>query len=139
KDTVGVIPDFGDVTAEFSEDDGIAPGRNAKEVLEDFTADTEVVGNGLSGLARQRGQFTLEDELGVAALLRTLKKGEVALQKGLDAVAGILDLFDREHCVVEEGLGFGGFQDAHRFPLFLSVSSFILSCLPCLENPYRLQ
>src|SRR4051794_26595452 len=117
------------------------PGRYTKEVLEDFATHADVVGDGLSGLARERRQFALQDVLRVGALFRTLEQWQIALQERLDAFTDLLHLFDREDRVAQYRLSFGVFQDGHLFSLSLFASSLssILSCLASLENPYRLQ
>src|SRR5947207_1393528 len=53
----------------------------------------------------------------VAALFAPLEQWQVALQKGLDPLAELFHLFNRENRVIQQNLGFGMCQNAHCFPL----------------------
>ena len=74
--------------------------------------DAGLVGDGLGGLAIQAGEFTLQDEGSVVALLGAFEQGEVTRQERMQAARAGVDLFGGDGGCLEQRLCFRMFQKA---------------------------
>ena len=111
---IGFGPGLDDVLTQSVEQRAVLPGGDTDEVLQAFARDAEEVGDGFAGLARQGGQFALEDQLGVAALLLALEERQVTAEEWLNTLGQLLQNLRGDDSVVKEGLSFRVFQYGHR-------------------------
>ena len=126
EDTLGITPDFAGMMAKTVEHNPILPGGDADEVLQILVANVQGMSDGLAGLAGEVGEFALEDELSVEALLAALEEGEVTLQERLETFAELQDLFGGKDSVLKHGLGVGMLQNGQRGTSMRSISPAML-------------
>ena len=72
ENALGIPPDLDDMLPQTVQHRPVLPGGGADEVLQVLAANVGEVGDGLAGLAGEVGEFALEDELSVEALLAAL-------------------------------------------------------------------
>ena len=60
----------------------------------------------------QAGEFALDDDGGITALLGPLEKGQIALQEGLKVLLTVSYLLGRQGCLLQQGDSIVVFEDA---------------------------